>query len=327
MKVIDKTPLQDETGQIGLVQRVQGTLEHGFQWYPELEAQKAVMAQLERVLEKGFTLIRNVTLGRSSITEPLILVGQPGVYVIYVTPLSGLYEAKGEEWNQVKSGHPYPAEPNLMLRVERLARALQVFLQRQGITLPGPVEPVLMASSPAMHIDSVRPMVRVVLSDAVRQFGASLLQARPILRPDQITEVADHILTPQTKAISLAPEEPKTNEYYLPPGLRDPDSEQAEQQQPEAPSRARAIFHAAEEAKPFDPADLEFAFDENAEKAETPEGAVPEELKETSPSQQLKSRVPRPAFSRRQWFLLGGMLLVECCVLAGFVYFIFSSTR
>jgi hypothetical protein len=324
MKVIDKTPLQNEKGEISLVQRVQGTLEHGFQWYPELEAQKVVIAQLERVLEKGFTLIRNMPLGKSSITEPLILVGQPGVYVLYVTPATGLYEAKGEEWNQIKSGHPYPAEPNLMMRVERLARALQVYLQRQSITLPGPVEPVLVASSPAMHIDSVRPMVRVVLSDAVRQFAASLLQARPILRPDQIVEVADHIVTPRIKPVSLEAEEPKTNEYYLPPGLRDEGAEQGEQQpapQAEPPSRARAIFHAAEEAKPFDPADLEFAFDENAEEN------VPEDLKETSPSQQIKPRVQRPAFSRRQWVLLGGMLVVECCVLAGFAYAIITGIR
>ncbi len=327
MKVIDKTPLQNDKGEIGVAQRIQGTLEHGFQWYPELEAQKAVMVQLERVLEKGFTLIRNVTLGKSSITEPLILIGQPGVYVIYVTPLTGMYEAKGEEWNQIKSGHPYPSEPNLMGRVERLARALQVFLQRQGITLPGPVEPVLIASSPAMHIDSVRPMVRVVLGDAVRQFAASLLQARPILRPDQIIEVSDHILTPKPKAVSLQPEEPKTNEYYLPPGLRDPEPEPGDQpseQQTEPPSRARAIFHAAEEAKPFDPADLEFAFDENAENAE---GKVPEDLKETSPSQQIKPGVKAPAFSRRQWILLAGMFLVECCVLAGFAYAIITSAR
>src|SRR5512143_3230041 len=221
MKVIDKTPLQDDKGEIGIVQRVQGTLEHGFQWYPEMEAQKAVMSQLERVLEKGFTLVRNVTLGKSSIVEPLILIGTPGVFVLYVTPLSGLYEAKGDEWNQIKSGHPYAAEPNLMQRVARLARALQVFLERQGFTLPGPVEPVLVASSPAMHIDTTRPMVRVVLSDAVRQFAASLLQARPILRPEQVLEIADHVITPKSKPVNIQTEEPKTNEYYLPPGLRE----------------------------------------------------------------------------------------------------------
>ena len=38
----------------------------------------------------------------------------------------------------------------------------------------------------------------------------------------------------------------------------------------EAPQRARAIFHAAEETKPFDPADLSFEFDEHG----TAEGEI-----------------------------------------------------
>ncbi|MGE5072172.1 MAG: NERD domain-containing protein [Anaerolineae bacterium] len=318
MKIIDKTPLQNEKGEIGSLQRLQGTLEHGLQWYPELEAQKAVITQLELVLEKGFTLIRNVTLGSSPIVEPLILIGPPGVYVIHVTPLSGFYEAKGDQWNQVKSGRPYPASTNLMQRVARLARALQVFLERQGVTLPGPVEPVLMASSPAMHIDSLRPMVRVVLSDAVRQFAASLLQARPVLRPEFTYEIADRIITPRPKAPPPEPEEVKTPEY-IPPSLRD-----QEQEEEETPSRARAIFHAAEEAKPFDPADLDFAFDENAE---TAEAEVPPELKEPSPSQRLPPVRTGAAFSSRQWILLGGMAIVECCVLAAFAYAIVSNLR
>ena len=58
-------------------------------WYPEMEAQRAVIPQLDRILEKGFTLVRNVTLANSQIVEPLILIGPPGVYVIYVTPLTG----------------------------------------------------------------------------------------------------------------------------------------------------------------------------------------------------------------------------------------------
>ena len=78
MKVIDKTPLQNEKGEISGLQRLRGTLEFGLNWYPELEAQKAVIAQLDRVLEKGFTLIRNVTLANSQIVEPLILIGPPG---------------------------------------------------------------------------------------------------------------------------------------------------------------------------------------------------------------------------------------------------------
>lgn len=322
MKVIDKTPLQNEKGEIGPLQRLQGTLEHGFSWYAELEAQKTVIAQLDRVLEKGFTLIRNVTLGKSPIVEPLVLIGPPGIFVIYVTPLSGFYEAKGDQWNVVKSGHAYPTGTNLLSRVARLARALQVFLDRQGVTLPGPVEAVLMSTSPAMHIDSVRPMVRVVLSDAVRQFAGALLQARPVLRPDMVSDLADRIITPRPKPaaapVALEPEEPSV---YVPPGLRDFQTEEAE---PQAPSRARAIFHAAEEAKPFDPNDLDFAFDETAAN-EVEE--VPEDLKEPSPSQQLAPNPHPNAFSRNQWILLGGMAIVECCVLASFAFIILRSLR
>lgn len=318
MKVIDKTPLQNEKGEIGPVQRVRSMLEYGFAWYPEMEAQKAVIAQLDRILEKGFTLVRNITLGSSQITEPLILVGPPGVFVIYVTPISGFYEAKGDAWNEVRSGRSYPAANNPMARVARLSRALQVYLERQGVTLPGPVEPVLMSSSPAMHIDSLRPMVRVVLSDAIRQFAGSLLQARPILKPEIVIDVAERIVTPRQKQMAVPEPAEMEQRIYLPPSLRDEPEAEGEEAEP---SRARAIFHAAEESKPFDPADLNFAYDEKSE------GEVPEELREPSPSQQLAKGARRGPFSSRQLILLGGMLIVECCVLAGFAYLIFSSTR
>ncbi len=319
MKVIDKTPLQNEKGEIGPLQRLQGTLEYGMSWYSELEAQKAIMAQLELVLEKGFILIRNITLGASKITEPLVLIGPPGIYVIHVTPISGVYEAKGDQWNVVKSGHSYPAGNNLMSIVARLARALQVFLDRQGVTLPGAVEPVLMSSSPAAHIDSLRPMVRVVMSDAVKQFAGSLLQLRPILRPDQVSDIADRVVTPRPKPLPAPEPEELVAGEYLPPSLRD-QPDQAE----EAPSRARAIFPAAEEAKPFDPADLEVAFDENA----APAGSeVPQDLREPSPSQKLAAASRKGPLTQQQWLIVGGMAIVECCALAGLAALILSSLR
>ena len=65
MKIIDKTALQDENGNINIIARVQGTLKYGLSWYQELEAQKTVITQLDRMLEKGFVLIRNYTLPNS----------------------------------------------------------------------------------------------------------------------------------------------------------------------------------------------------------------------------------------------------------------------
>jgi hypothetical protein len=169
---------------------------------------------------------------------------------------------------------------------------------------------VLMASNPDIHIETLRPVVRVIMSDAIRQFGGSLLQARPVLNPQVVLNVADRIITPASKATPLEPEQ---EENY--PAI-------SEVKAAPTPSRARAIFHAAEESKPFDPADLSFAFDENAENEE---GAVPKNLLETSPSQRLPSPARRQPLSGRQLLLLGVMLLVECCVLGGFGYLILSS--
>ena len=308
MKVIDKTPLQNEKGEIGPLQRLQGTLKYGFSWYPELQAQKVIITQLDHFIEKGFVLIRNLTLPGSQITEPIILVGLPGVYVIYVTHLSGFYEAKGDQWNVVNNGRSSPAPINLMSRVARLARALQVYLDRQGFSLPAPVEPVLIAPSPAMHIDSMGPVVRVVMSDAVRQFTASLLQAPPVLKTDFVYDTADRIVTPRPKA-AVAPPAPET-------------PTPASESEAQSASRAQAIFRAAEEARPFDPADLSFAFDENAGED------VPKNLRETSPSQPLpQSAAKRGGMGMMQWAVLGAMLLVECCVLGGFGYLILSSGR
>jgi hypothetical protein len=302
MKIIDKTPYQDEKGQIGLLERIQGTLKYGFSWFGELEAQKGVIAQLERALERGFVLIRNFTLPGSEIVLPMILIGPPGVYVIHVTPLTGFFEAKGDQWSIVKNGRASPAPINLMSRVARLARALHMYLERQGVTLPGPqgivlvnpVEPVLIASSPAMHVESMRPAVRVVMSDAIRQFAASLLQARPGLRAEQVHDLADRIITPRPKP-----------EAGAAPGASGEAS---------AAARAQAIFKASEEAQPINPNDLGFSFEE-----EPAANAVPAGLRETSPARPLSS----PAGGRRifgltnrQITILAGIFTLWLCILA-----------
>jgi len=324
MKIIDKTPFQSEKGEFGLVQRLQGTWEYGGAWYAELEAQKTVMAQLDRVLEKGFTLIRNLRLENSKIVEPLILIGPPGVFVMYVTPVSGFFEAKGDEWNVINNDRRQPAPVNLMKRVARLARALQVYLNRQGLYLPGIFEPVLIAANPAVHIEVLRPIVRVVMSDAVKQFGVSLLQSRPVMQPPEIGDLVDHILRPRRKGAETEAEAQRTQQTAVVAGVTAPgaaaEAELAPMQEPvtdadQAPARARAIFHAAEELKPFDPADLSFAFDENAG-ADLAAG-----LKGTG------TAAPRrwAGMTVGKWIVLALLLLLEFALLASFGFLIYMN--
>ncbi len=306
MKIIDKTPLQDANGNISFAARVQGTLKYGFNWFAELEAQKAVIAQLDRSLEKGFVLIRNFTLPNIEVVIPLILIGPGGISVIYATPVKGFFEAKGDQWNTVTNGRPLPASVNLLEIVTKRARALQRYLQDQKINLPNPVEPVLITTDPGAHIDSMRPAVRVVMSDGIKQFASSVLQAAPIWRSDMVYDLADRVTDPRLH------EEPKA-----PPPERAPAA------------RAKAIFNASESAKPFDNNELGFAFEEGDAAPESQR--TPQSIQETNPSRQLPR--PKPASEQREdiWHdhyadhYPGRHADLWCCIMVGFGAAYFTS--
>jgi hypothetical protein len=306
MKIIDKTPLQNDKGEFGFVERIQGTLKYGFSWYSELESQKGVIVQLDRALVKGFVLIRNFTLPGLEVVEPIILIGPPGIYVIYVTHLSGFYEAKGDQWNTVNNGRSTPAADNLIARVARLAKALQIYLERQGVHLPNPVEPILIASSPAMHIDSMRSAVRVVMSDAVKPFSASLLQARPILQTELIYDLADRVISGHSMS---APQTPP------------PVPQVAAEEPTSASSRAQAIFRASESTPPLNPNDLGFAFEDTP--AET--GAVKNQVPTNSERPQARQNQARRVMGMTvpQLAILSFIFLCWICIMAAGSYLIF----
>ena len=316
MKIVDKTPFQDEKGGISAAARIQGTLKYGLSWYSDLEAQKDVIAQLERILEKGFVLIRNFTLPGSEIVVPLILIGPPGIQVILVSQTKGFFEARGDQWNIKNNDRTQPAGINLLDRVAKFARALQRYMQIQQIEYPGQVEPVLILTNPGANVELLRPIARVVRSDGIKQFGLSLLQARPVLRSEQVYDVADWIVTPRPPD-----QRGKPAPNPLQPPAAPEVSAQAAQPPPPEPSRSQAIFKS--EQKPFNPDDLGFAFEDEPQ-------TIPPHLRETSPAQPL----PAQPSTRRimgmttgQIALLAGMLIVECLVLIGFAVVISMSNQ
>lgn len=230
MRVIDRTPLQDPNGIVNPIARIQGTLKYGFNWYSELEAQKRIIAQLDRMLDKGFVLIRNFTLPEVEIVIPMILIGPGSLSVILVSPVKGEFEAKGAEWNTVTSGVATPASRNLIELLLKLTRAFQKYLDVNKISLPFQAEPVLIASDPGANIEAVRPLVRVIRSDALKQFASTVNQAAPALRAEQILSAADLIVEPSPRTQTPPPVEETAENRPL--------------------SRAQAIFKAGENPNP-----------------------------------------------------------------------------
>jgi hypothetical protein len=311
MKIIDKTPLLNEKGELGFMQRLQGMMTYGFNWPNELQAQKAIVNYFERQLEKGYTLIRNLTLGKSGITVPIILLGPTGIHVIHVAYLKGRYEARGEEWN-VASGDSYkPAQDNLIHETLRMAKAVRAFIERQGVQVPMEIEAVLIGGDPGLHIESVKPAIRVLMIDGVKSYVANLLTAQPILRPESVYEFTERLINP------------------APPRKVSSPAAAAAQIEPAAvpvdpvAARAQAIFKASEDVPPFDPANFDFAMmdDDLAFEAASPAA---------SPSVSSAVEVPPAPKSRRrrylgmaiwQWAVLAVLTLLFLCIVACFAYY------
>lgn len=309
MKIIDKTPLLDEKGELGIVQRVQGMLQFGFNWPRELQAQKVIVTFLDRQLEKGYTLIRNYSLGQSGIMIPIILLGPTGIYVIQITHLRGHYEVKGDSWN-VASGDGYkPAPVNLVQRTMRMAKALAAFIERQGVRIPVEIEAVLIAADPGMHIESVRPAIKVMMIDGIKSFVSNLSTGRPIISSEKVFDLSEHIVNPR---------HPK-KEGPAPSALSEPD------QPAQEVSRARAIFDASQEAKPFNPSDFDFAMLDEEPAIDIP--PVPKNIVESNPALPLPPRARTRGkrilgMTPIQLAILAALALTFLCIMAGFAYYV-----
>ena len=319
MKIIDKTPLVDENGKLSLTQRIQGMLQYGFNWPRELEAQSAIIKYFDRQLEKGYTLIRNLTLGQSGIVIPMILLGPTGIYVIEVSHLKGRYEARGDTWN-VESGDRYaPAPVNLIQRTMRMTRALQAFIERQGVRIPVTIDPVLIAGDPGLHIESVRPAIKVMMIDGIKAFVNGLVNGSPVLSNLQLNDFVDHILNPRPKLDMSAPPPVSQPEPEPRAAWEEMYGWNEEQQQQAEPSRARAAFDASEEAQPFNPSGFDFSTAEQEAHVDD----IPPVPRESEPVGQPK---PGMILGMLPWQLavLAGLALTLFCILAIFVYVVLS---
>ena len=318
MKIIDKTPLINEKGELAPAQRIQGMLKYGFNWPNELRDQKAIVTFFDRQLEKGYTLIRNITLGASGITVPMILLGPAGIYVIHITHLRGRYEAKGNAWNEESGAGFKPASVNLIQQTARMANAVRVWIERQGVKLPVAIEPVLIAANPGLHVESVKPAVRVLMIDGIKSFvtGLSTATTGRVLSAEAVHEFTERIISPRPVKRGTAPAAMPTPAWQE-EKTQPPPGQQA--------SRARTIFDASEEAKPFNPADFDFAMveEESALDSSTLSEADPRSA-ESSPSQ-VSRRKRVLGMTPGQLATVAALVIVLLVILAVFAYLVLTS--
>jgi hypothetical protein len=341
MKIIDKTPYRNDAGEIDIVGRIQGTLKYGLTWYNRIQAQEAVITVLEKQLGSGFTLLRNATLPNSEITLPLVLVGPPGVFLINVTHERGVYLAKDDEWGTITEGRSVesrnfaPARINQVSRTLTFGRVLQVYLDRYGFKGTVAVESILMAADPGMHIESTRPAVRIVMSDALERFAASIAQGRGALNQQTATEILNAIVVGRAVKPALDAGAAPVAEAGSDPGSALPPLGTYASEQPNAQSSP--AFSSGLGDFSFDDAPAAAAPNAAGVSADTPVGsaspAAAQAASGQAPRQQAagkrataKSKGPL-GLTSQQWLILGGLLTLWICIMLGGIVVYYFANR
>jgi len=319
MKVLDFTPFRTEDGQIAPLDRFKSMFKFGMSWFVELEAQDHVVAVLNRQLGRDFTLLRNFTLPGTEVMYTMILVGPLGVYVLNVTNERGVFRAKGNEWGTMEGERFVPARENILKATVRLVALVKKYLEKQELG-DIPVEGAILAANPGLHVDSVRPAVRIFMFDALDRFAVSAAQARPVLAHDVLTKTLARLQKPmQKKPVVSPPQQPEQSAQhqdetpaYVPQGLEtdggnsnasgwDSDRmgfgfQDEAQAQPEQPQVQRAV----------------------APRAEHP-------AQRAAPKPKVKKAKSSFNISTRQMTILGGIFLFWVCLLVVFIVMVVAN--
>ncbi len=207
MRVTDRSEFRDDLGQISLGNRLRGTLRYGLSWYAIIQAQELVSERLGRSLPNEYHLLRNVLIPGSGAIVSLILLAPQGVFTLLPSPARGVFRAKDNEWLLQAGGRFRPARPNLQTLALASGDFVLQYFRSLGYDLPQ-VEPVLVFTDPAAHVDAVHPQARIVLADAIEHFAGSLRERPPIMDREDVQLLLSALLNPPEPPIEAAPETP-----------------------------------------------------------------------------------------------------------------------
>ncbi len=193
MKILDYSPIPFNDGNLSMQDRMKGIANMGVTWVPEMKSQELVIANLNRVLDYHFTILRNIPIPGSNVKIPLVLLGSHGITVMNNCIQKGMFRADGDNWEVMDNRlRDFKAtKPNLITRTEQLADAFRQFLAEIGYKKE--VDGVLIFTDPGTHVNTNRPGVRIILMDAIERLGASLLKIPQAMTIEEIKRLVDSI--------------------------------------------------------------------------------------------------------------------------------------
>jgi hypothetical protein len=198
MKIINCNPEMDNSRSQDSLTDWLATLRMGRGTAPDQEAQETILGVFQRLMDHKFTLLQNLSLEGLQYPIPMVLVGPTGVWVILANALRGVFRARGDTWEKIDDRHQSyaPTGENLLTRASILGSTVESFLISHGFSHV-PVEPVLVFTNPGIHVETIRPITRVVLVDALERFATGIVQGRIMYDSEQVQAIISLFSNPE----------------------------------------------------------------------------------------------------------------------------------
>jgi hypothetical protein len=217
MRTIDLSKFQDESGSANIFNTIQGVFSYGWSWQQCRKSQEDLAEILETVLGNDCVLLRDVNIPKVGRPIPLVLITPAMLLVINPKSQQGFFRAEGKRWEELGRDDEYRlSQTNLIRETWLYQKTIEGYLKQHNFSAPTD-RGVMIFVSPETVVESIRPRVRVIQADGIRNFARELAISKPIFSDMDFRTVVKLLTDPRLPD--------KTQKRKVAPELMEPESE------------------------------------------------------------------------------------------------------
>ena len=180
MRTIDLSKYQTKSGGTGLIKSLQGAISLGYSWQQSRKNQEELVEILGSVLGNECVLLRDVNIPKVNRPIPMVLITPATVMVINPKSQKGFFKAEGKFWGELGRNDQYRAAAHNLIRETWLyQKTIEGYFKQHNFTAPMD-RGVMIFVSPETVVESIRPRVRIIQADGIKNFARELSIAKPV---------------------------------------------------------------------------------------------------------------------------------------------------
>ncbi len=208
MRTIDLSKYQAEAGLAGMLKKLQGSLSYGYSWQQSRKSQEELIEILGAVLGNECVLLRDVNIPKVPRPIPLVLITPAQLLVINPKSVQGFFRAEGKRWEELGRNDEYrPAPVNLIRETWLYQKTIEGYFKQHNFSAPMD-RGVMIFVSPETVVESIRPRVRVVQADGIKNFARELSILKPVFSERDFRAAVQLLTNPRLPLKSKQPKVP-----------------------------------------------------------------------------------------------------------------------